>query len=335
MLILTVLGALFSGVAVLPLIGVDIRIFGRSAMPAEVSASSLPVKKGKRVWLALGFTSLSLFLSAFAAYHFFRPRIVEKIVEKPVDRIVEKIVPGECPKETKPTVSPKTSKSLAPNKPPSPTAGSTGVTIGSGAHIEANSTGDNSPAVGVNSGLISVISGDAELIHSFSILLTLDVPTKPTKVSNEGSLRSLGGGCGVAMWDSAHRRYGMVSDGSYGDTQISEAIHRLTFDLTPAAEDDLTGQKVSALSLISQIGVDCSSILHRVEGEYPNSLVNTSMEVRVNGIKIGNIPGTAQLSDLLAASLSKPGVAEVGAFFAQLPATYARKLPLQGSPKQP
>jgi len=70
----------------LPLLGFDIRILGRSAVATE--APSLDGRKIKKVWIALGLSILSICISCFAAYYFFRPRIVEKIVEK--------LVPQDC-----------------------------------------------------------------------------------------------------------------------------------------------------------------------------------------------------------------------------------------------
>jgi hypothetical protein len=92
----TVLGALFCGITVLPLLGLDIRIFGRSEMASEVRVG----KRGqKRPWLTIAVLVVDLFLSMGAFYYFFRPRIVEKTV----DRVIEKIIKTECPKTTPPS----------------------------------------------------------------------------------------------------------------------------------------------------------------------------------------------------------------------------------------
>jgi hypothetical protein len=90
MLVCAVLGVLITAVGLLPQLGVDIRIWGRSAT----------VKPLRVPWLSILILIVSTSLSAAAFYYFFRPRILEKIVEKPVDRIVEKSVLVPCPKST-------------------------------------------------------------------------------------------------------------------------------------------------------------------------------------------------------------------------------------------
>jgi hypothetical protein len=99
-LICTLITTLVTVLLLLPALGYDIRIRGRSAMAAAVSAPTPGRRREKRVWLALGLSILSVSMSLFAAYHFFRARIVEQIVERPVDRVVEKekLVPIQCPK---------------------------------------------------------------------------------------------------------------------------------------------------------------------------------------------------------------------------------------------
>lgn len=98
MLVCTLVMTATSLVAVLPLLGVDLRIRGRSAQSAEVSGFPPGRKRLARVWIALALCILSACMSAFAAYYFFRPRIVEKVIEKPVEKIIEKLVPQECAK---------------------------------------------------------------------------------------------------------------------------------------------------------------------------------------------------------------------------------------------
>jgi len=87
-----ILTTIFGCLTVLPLIGVDLRILGR---PAMSEASTIGIRRGKRVWIALSFSIVSLCLSAAAVYYFARPRIVT--IEKPVEKVVEKLVPQECP----------------------------------------------------------------------------------------------------------------------------------------------------------------------------------------------------------------------------------------------
>jgi hypothetical protein len=91
----TLLMVLLAFVPALQALGIDVRLQKRSPLPPEALAFRNPSRKAR---VALGLSLLSACLSSFAAYHFFRPRLVEKTVEKPVDRIVEKMVPADCPK---------------------------------------------------------------------------------------------------------------------------------------------------------------------------------------------------------------------------------------------
>lgn len=97
-LFLTALGVALAFITVLPLLGLDIRIFGRSEMATEVKVE----KNGgrKKLWPVFVVLGINLLISTGAFCYFFRPRIVEKIVWKPVDRVVEKIVQTPCPKPT-------------------------------------------------------------------------------------------------------------------------------------------------------------------------------------------------------------------------------------------
>lgn len=103
MLVLAAIAAVTGALTVLPLLGIDIRIFGRTKVP---SAQGKP-RIAKRVWLALTLAIVSLGLSAGAFYYFFRPRTFYKTVTE------EKRVPEPCPQaapEVKPipkTIQPK------------------------------------------------------------------------------------------------------------------------------------------------------------------------------------------------------------------------------------
>jgi hypothetical protein len=92
-------------ITILPLLGVDIRLFGRSDKFAEI-ATSPKGRREKRLWIAVALAVVSVALSGTSFYRFQRPRIVEKIVEKPLDRVVEKVIPAECPKSALPVNKP-------------------------------------------------------------------------------------------------------------------------------------------------------------------------------------------------------------------------------------
>jgi hypothetical protein len=107
-------------------------------------ASQVNGTKTKKAWLALALSLLSLGFSLFAAYHFFRPRIVEKIIEKPVGRIVEK----ECPKPPECPVSRQGRTQTSHNSSP--------VVMPPNTKIEAATMAPDSAAVGINTGTVTV-----------------------------------------------------------------------------------------------------------------------------------------------------------------------------------
>src|SRR5216684_365299 len=138
-------------VALAPVFGLDLRIWGRSTLPAEVSAIPADRKKPKGVRLALSLSILSVCMSAFAAYHFFNPRILEKIIEKPIDRVVEKQVPVPCPK---------------------PKQSTSGIDVQPGERVEGNANAPNSMAAGINTG--TMMQGDVS--PQFSTSATRNEP---------------------------------------------------------------------------------------------------------------------------------------------------------------
>jgi len=79
-LVCTLIMTIAALVLLAPALGFDIRIRGRSAMAAEVSANPPSGKRGKRIWAAVVLSILSLGMSAFASYYFFHPRIDIKTV---------------------------------------------------------------------------------------------------------------------------------------------------------------------------------------------------------------------------------------------------------------
>jgi hypothetical protein len=97
LLVVAILTLLIGLPPALDALGMDIRMFGRrTRVPPE--HPDLRYKK-KRVWLPFVMSAAGLILAAFAAYHFFHPRITTRIVEKPA----EKTGPQECPKLDCPT----------------------------------------------------------------------------------------------------------------------------------------------------------------------------------------------------------------------------------------
>lgn len=104
MLVFAAVAAVAGVIAVLPLFGINLRIFGRPRVPVDQGQ----LHSGKRAWLALVLVIVSLGLSAGAFYYFFHPLIVERVVEKSVN------IP--CP-DTHIQQQPE-AKPLAPAKPP-------------------------------------------------------------------------------------------------------------------------------------------------------------------------------------------------------------------------
>lgn len=131
-LVCTLITTVAAILSLFPLFGVDLR----------------GVKKPNRLWLALGLSVLSVCLSSFAAYHFFRPRIEEKIVEKPVQKIVEKLVPQECPQPQ--TAAPAHTKTKADS------VSHPAIVVPPGTTINATTNAPNSAAVGINTGTVNV-----------------------------------------------------------------------------------------------------------------------------------------------------------------------------------
>ncbi len=116
-LVCTLITAAAAILTLFPLFGVHLRTRRRSA---ELSTLPAGGKDSPKAWLALGLAASSVCLSSFAAYHFFRPRIVER----PVEKIVEKMVQQECPK-----CQPTTSGSRKQQHKDSPAAGVPSTTI--------------------------------------------------------------------------------------------------------------------------------------------------------------------------------------------------------------
>ncbi len=138
MLVFTAVAALGAVLTVLPLLGVDIRIWGRpSVTPFTV------IDRPKKIWLALGLAVASVLLSGFATYHFFRPRIVDRVVEKIVEKPVDVPVPVPCPEKTK-------QPSLPPHK-----SSQSKVELLPGTTINAATNAPDSIAVGINTGTIN------------------------------------------------------------------------------------------------------------------------------------------------------------------------------------
>jgi hypothetical protein len=129
-LVCTLITTVAAVLSLFPLFGVDLR----------------GIKKPNRMWVALGLSLLSVCLSSFAAYRFFRPRVRDKIVEKPVEKIVEKLVPQECPKPQTPT----------PVHPKARTDSNQSQIVPPGTTINATTNAPNSAAVGINTGTVNV-----------------------------------------------------------------------------------------------------------------------------------------------------------------------------------
>jgi hypothetical protein len=118
-LVCTVLGLLIAAIGLLPQLGFDLRIHGRSGTDPEASVA----KPGGKPWIGVGLLVISLCLSGGAFYYFFRPRIQERTIEKPVEKIVERLIPQDCPKvisqpkvrATPPASQLGATKNIAPN----------------------------------------------------------------------------------------------------------------------------------------------------------------------------------------------------------------------------
>jgi hypothetical protein len=198
--------------------------------------------------------------------------------------------------------------------------------------INVTTNGANSPGVGVNTGIVSVVSGDAGLIHSFSITLTIDVPTISQPVTEPG--QSIGMDCGAALLDKSGRRYRLSTpDKVFGDTQIAENMHRYTVILTPLDEDGLLGQKVENLTAIEHLGFDCRALLalqHTAVGD-DSATANVTMIVAVNGIRVIGITNPpVPLSNLLKYQMQS----DINPNFSEIPSAYAKQLAIRAA-KQP
>ncbi|MGA9939621.1 MAG: hypothetical protein WBP92_15335 [Candidatus Acidiferrales bacterium] len=165
--------------------------------------------------------------------------------------------------------------------------------------IDVQTSGPNSPAVGVNTGTVSVVSGDAELVHSLKVSFVLDVPTEKAKVDPSAG-RSLGLMCPAALLDGRKSLYRLVTDGQFEDWQVSEGIHRFGFVYSPEDDSDLIGKKVEFLTSITTFAVNCSDFL-KATGRTTNSPSDMStynLIFRVNGIVVLHEAGGASLKAL-------------------------------------
>ncbi len=140
----TLVGLLLASVPVLQALGFDLQIHGRTPLPPE--ATALKSSPPRKAWVALGLAVLSLSLSSFAVYHFFRPTIVVKTIEKPIEKIIEKPIPQDCPKVESPRPKPQPRKT---NTQPT-------ISITPHGPMETSTTGAGSAAVGVNTGTVNV-----------------------------------------------------------------------------------------------------------------------------------------------------------------------------------
>jgi len=112
MLVFAAVAAIGAVLAVLPLLGFDLRIHGRQSVLLEQSK----VRPKRGIWFVLLLAVVSLGLSAASFYYFFHPRVIVKIIEKSVDRIVENNVPSikPCPAKSKVTVHSTSGSSFGP-----------------------------------------------------------------------------------------------------------------------------------------------------------------------------------------------------------------------------
>lgn len=140
----TIILIAISVIGVLPQLGVDIRIWGRSGMAAELSAPK------RKPWLALAMVTISTCFSIGAFVYFFHPRIRERIVEKPVEKVVEKQISVPCPqsKPSKPEKSQQTAKIDPPKAPEQhgDNAGAIGGSLSQGAGSIAQIGGNGNQA---------------------------------------------------------------------------------------------------------------------------------------------------------------------------------------------
>jgi hypothetical protein len=177
LLVISLLGVVFGGIAILPSLGLDIRIFGRSEMASEVRIEN---KRQRKPWLAFAVLAVSIGLSAGAFYYFFRPRIVEKSVERIV--VKEKTIQAVCPKVTSPKQAattrsaPTSTSSTAPaTSPLSPPASAVApATLDCGGGSCAQSFGQTG---GVTAGTVRVDT------PPLSLTTTLSEVEKPASLS--------------------------------------------------------------------------------------------------------------------------------------------------------
>jgi hypothetical protein len=173
----------------------------------------------------------------------------------------------------------------------------------------------NSPGA-IQAGRDVVLSGDAQLIRSIELRLSVETATPSTTPSEEHF--DWGLGSVAAMFTKDKRRFRVASDLRVYDQQLSQTRRRLRFVYVPEAPTELLGQPIALLGDIDVLAVNLADIFQKEK--FDTSLGATVVEwgVVLNGIPVARVqveipPGHMNRGQ---ANMS------VASAFAQIPAAY-------------
>lgn len=173
----------------------------------------------------------------------------------------------------------------------------------------------NSPG-GIQAGRDVVISGDAQLIRSIELHLSIETTTASTPTGPEKF--DWGLGSVVALFTIDKRRFRFVSDLRVHYQQVAENRRRLRMVYSPETPPEILGQPIAILGGVEVLAANFSEILRKTHFE--TSLGQTVVEcgVILNGIPIGRVS-----VDVPPGHLNK-GQADmvVVAAFSQIPQAY-------------
>jgi hypothetical protein len=196
-------------------------------------------------------------------------------------------------------------------------------------HIDVRTSGSSSPGVGVNNGtVIGSISGDSELIHTMQVDVALDFPTNPTpRLFPDGS--SISSYCGAGLVVNPKTGYRLNGFPQYMNQWISKTTHRFVFSYTPSSE--IIGRKVSSLSDINQLLLNCVGVLEIVTNGLgpidPESNIKIIIQITVNGIIVLQGPTIIPLHNLSAnpVNITLSGMSNVAEIYSKRLAEKAAK----------
>lgn len=317
-------------------------VFGICLIPFLLLLVVIVRHEMRRGWISRNFrqhpVSISILLVIFVPFFWYSTGVLFQKLQHPQAGVAVIISPPPVtknqiegpPRKISPTQpkrgherNQRRTSNPAPDTPAAPVASNTAQSPP--VQPTFNIQGNTGNVAGINNGQQTYISGDADFLHSATLKITLDVPTKPQETTQEAT--SVGLWCGVAMWDSSGRRYRWKSDGTYQDFQPFQKIHRFAITYTPVDEDDLLGRRVQTFDSIQRIGMDCADFLNAAgsrEGLLSKNgeVADVTMEVRVNGIEVAVLRKVVMMEYLISSSDSKPLIADVAPDFALINSRY-------------